>query len=116
MAFIPLQEYEMAVDGGATAETAINLALPTEIGIQGQMQVMLTAKNTDITVKLGASGVTADATLTGTSRVAGNFTVKQDAVLLIGVKQDQTYISAIAEDESTATGILYIVVGYNSNA
>ena len=115
MAFIPLQEYKMTVDGGATAETAINLALPTELGIQGQMQVVLTALSTNITVKLGASGVTADATLTGTARAAGNFTVKQDAVLIVGVKESQTYISAISEDEST-TGTLYITVGYNSNA
>jgi len=115
MAFRPLQEYKIVVDGGATAEAALAIPLPVpplQDVRRMNMQLSFYAKNTDIVVKLGGSTVTADATVTSQARVARNFTIPQGAIILINLQQDETYISCIAEDESTTTGILIVTLGY----
>lgn len=113
MGFKPLQEYKILVDGGATAEAALELPLPNPLeNNRLAAQLQLTAKNTDLVVKLGGSDVVADATLTSGARVARNFTVAAGLCILINLKADEKYISVIAEDEATTTGVLYVTLGH----
>lgn len=118
MAFRTLKQFKLAVDGGATAETAVSLAItgaPTDVGGGLQRQAVIYAKTTDIVVKFGDDSVVADATLTSLAMPAGNFNVPAGAVMLITIPGGATHFSAIAEDESTTSGKLFLALGHGEN-
>lgn len=114
MAFIPVKEYKVLVDGGATPEPVTIIdEVPLLIADKKIVQAQLYAKNADIVVNF--DGTVADATLTGIKRTGRNFTVPAGAVILQTLDTTQISFSAIAEDETNTEGILIMTVGYGEN-
>ncbi len=110
--FKPVKEYKIAVDSTSTAEPALEIPELAELRADNKNPVlMLYAKGTDMVVRLGGDTVAADASLTSLARPDGNFTIPAGAIIPIEPEPDQTHISVIAEDESTATGSLIVTVG-----
>lgn len=110
MAFIPVQQYKIAVSGTATAGQLIT-EFDSPIYNAREIQATFYAKGCDVVYKMSDdSGVTADATPTSNKLVAGNTLIPAGSIMLFSsVKK---YISVISEDEAS-TGVLFMTIGYN---
>lgn len=110
MAFIPIQQYKIAVSGSASAAQAV-LEFADPIYNAKEIQAIVYAKGCDVVLKMGDDNtVAADPTATSNKLVVKNTMYPQGAIILIG--EVHKYVSVISED-ATSTGTLFMTVGFN---
>ena len=111
MGFKPLKTYKLATSG-ASATTALQLALPTTYPGTFKRKLLLSATSADdAMVKLGGSTVAASATFTSSALPDGNFVVPKSTTLpLIDIEDGQTYASVIRPGGTDV--VVYATIGY----